>query len=42
MIIYGKKNLRKLMDYSLIPGVGVHAKQFWFLPIYRVKITYYE
>lgn len=40
MIIYGKKNLKKLMESLIIPGVAIRATQYWFLPIYNVKITY--
>lgn len=40
MIIYGKKNLRKLMDALTIPYVGIKALQYWILPIYKVEITY--
>lgn len=42
MIIYGKKNLRRLMDSLIIPGVAVGATQCWILPIYKVEINLSE
>ena len=42
MIILGKKNFKKLMDDLIIPNVAVKAVQYWFLPIYKVEITYDE
>ena len=40
MIIYGKKNLNKLMNYLLIPNISVKSIQYWILPIYKVEIKY--
>lgn len=42
MIIYGKKNLRRLMDSLIIPGVAVRTTQCWILPIYKVEINLSE
>ena len=40
MIIYGKNNLNKLMNYLIIPNVSVKTTQFWIFPIYKVEIKY--
>lgn len=40
MIIYGKNNLNKLLEYLIIPNIAVETVQFWVLPIYKVKIKY--
>lgn len=42
MIIFGKKNYRELCKSLIIPGIGIVAEQYGFLPIYKVKINYDE
>lgn len=42
MVVYGKRNLNKLLEYLIIPNVAVRSMQFWILPIYKVKINYCE
>lgn len=42
MVIYGKNNLNKLLEYLIIPNVSVKSTQFWILPIYKIKIKYNE
>lgn len=39
MIIYGKRNLRELMNALTITNVAVKATKYLFLPIYKVHIT---
>jgi hypothetical protein len=43
MLIYGKRNLKELIDNvtaPLIPGIAITVRQYWILPIYRVEISY--
>ena len=40
MIVFGKSNLNKLMEYLIIPNVAIKATQYWILPIYKVEIKY--
>lgn len=42
MIIYGKGNMNKLLDYLTIPNIAVESIKFWILPVYKVKIEYCE
>ena len=40
VIIFGTRQYRKLCGILEIPGVGIKAIKFWFLPIYKVEIIY--
>ena len=40
MVVFGKRNLKRLMESLIIPDVGVYVCSYWILPIYRVEITH--
>lgn len=39
MIIFGTKKFRSLCESLCIPGIGISATRYWFIPMYSVKIS---